>query len=104
MINPLDLQTKDFKPSKILMNHDSFVIAEGKDNMNYNCIAMRWMTTDSTSGHGFPLSHGNPVWFIIHYDIAEIVLIGLLHGSDNIINKNEILEILANVYSAHESA
>lgn len=91
MKDALNITTKEFAPKSLLMDHDTFVIAEGEDSMGNPVVAMRWTYPEL----GFPVSHGKPVWFILHYAIAEVLLPALLIDSGNQkLNKNNIMDAI----------
>jgi len=47
---------------------------------------MRWNGDDKDDA-GYPKTFGNPMWFIIHDDLKQIIIQSLMSNDPDIINK-----------------
>lgn len=76
MPKPEDVNPKNFQVEKKLFDNDSFSVAYGTWKDKDKRIAMRW-NGDIQEDKGYPKTFGNPVWFIIHDDLKNIIIKGL---------------------------
>ena len=98
MKNPIALETKKFTPIRIILEHDTFVVADGTTGDGENNLAMRWMG-ETDESKGFPTSHSHPVWFIVHKDLRNILISGLINSPLQGVDKGAIIDSLKEIYS-----
>lgn len=90
MPDPQFVNPSNFTQTRVLYNHDGFSIVFGTWNEDGDLkVAMRW--NGEGEDQGYPKLFGHPQWFIIHPDIAENILVGLL--ANNLLTDEEFANI-----------
>ncbi|AZR82345.1 hypothetical protein [Thiomicrospira sp. S5] len=87
MPSPKDVNPSNFKVKKVLFDNDSFSIAYGMWQGQDSVIAMRW-NGDNENDMGYPKTFGNPMWFIVHDDLKEMIIKGLVDLNPSILLEN----------------
>jgi len=86
MPKPENVNPSNFKVIKVLFNNGSFSIAYGIWEKKEKVLAMRW-NGDEKEDKGYPKTFGNPMWFIIHNDLKDIIIKGLIEKDSTLIDK-----------------
>ncbi len=84
MPKPENVNPGNFKVKKILFNNDSFSVAYGVWENKTNVIAMRWNGNDEKD-QGYPKTFGHPMWFIVHDDLKNMIIKGLIDENPSIL-------------------
>ena len=84
MPNPKDVNPGNFKVKKVLFNNSSFSVAYGTWADKKSVVAMRW-NGDDKKDQGYPKTFGNPMWFIIHDDLKNMIVQGLIDKDPSIL-------------------
>ena len=86
MPRPEEVNPNNFKVQKVLFNNGSFSIAYGLWDSNEKVIAMRW--NGEGEDQGYPKSFGNPMWFIVHDDLKNMIIKGLIDENPSFLLDN----------------
>lgn len=100
-MDPENMKTKNFEKKRILYDNEEFSIACGNwiekgKREDVISLAMRWNNCKDQD-KGFPLSRGNPVWFIYPRKLSRDLLISLLGRVGS--RQDYILETLNDIQS-----
>jgi hypothetical protein len=86
MPKPINVNPKNYKVKSILFDNGNFSVAISTWKNMSNTLAMRWSGNDKED-RGYPKAFGHPMWFIIHNDLKQPIILALMQDDKNIINK-----------------
>lgn len=89
MPNPKDVNPENFKVERVLFDNDSFSVAYGIWDSKNKVVAMRW-NGDNEEDKGYPKAFGNPMWFIIHDDLKNMIIKGLIDKNPSFLLENTL--------------
>lgn len=89
-MNPLNVNPEKFTEIRVIYTSPdkSFSIATGhwKDD-EMERFAMRWNgDINNPNEKGFPLSHNNPMWFQLPYDLRDLISVLIINSRPMTIN------------------
>ncbi|MDM8568533.1 hypothetical protein QUF50_03270 [Thiotrichales bacterium HSG1] len=84
MPKPTDVNPGNFKVKKVLFDNGSFSVAYGIWKNKNKVIAMRWNGSDEED-KGYPKTFGNPMWFIVHDDLKNMIIKGVIDKNPSIL-------------------
>lgn len=90
-MKPENVNPRNFNLEEVLYDNNEFSIAYGKFENGENSIAMRWNGSENDAG--YPKTFGNPMWFVIHNDLKQVILKSLIGVKYS--KKDALLKILA---------
>lgn len=71
MVNPRDVTYRDWELREVIYENDTWSLVRGNFRED-DVVALRW-NSGGPSDNGFPVSRGQPVWFILPDELAEQV-------------------------------
>jgi hypothetical protein len=77
MPKPESVNPGNFRVKKILFDNGKFSVAYGIWEDDDKVIAMRW-NGDDDKDKGYPKTFGHPMWFIVHDDLKNMIIKGLI--------------------------
>lgn len=92
-MKPENVNPRNFTLEEVVYDNGEFSIAYGRFENSVSRLAMRWNGGDNEAG--YPKTFGNPMWFIVHDDLKQVILKSLI-GVDSS-KKNALLKILEDV-------
>lgn len=86
MPSPTTVNPHNFKVKSVIFDNNVFSVAIGTWKNQTNMLAMRWNGDDSGDA-GYPKTFGNPVWFVIHEDLNQPIIQGLISQDPQLANQ-----------------
>ena len=71
MVNARDVAYRGWELSEVIYGNETWSLVRG-NYLGDNAVALRW-NSGGPSDNGFPVSRGQPVWFILPDELAEQV-------------------------------